>query len=174
LQTLIDGLLRLQRAEHALERIERVPMRLDEIIQQVLATYELAARDKRLRLSGTLAPLTVAGGREEVTTIVNNILANAIKYSPEGGNISVLLTGNAGMAVLDVIDQGPGIPADARERIFEPFYRAPGTRGAAGTGLGLAIAREFVHAMHGTIELVEATAGSHFRVSLPLFKENAE
>lgn len=174
LQTLIDGLLRLQRAEHALERVERIPIRFDEVIQQVLATHELAARDKRLRLSGTLAPLTVAGGREEMTTIVNNILANAIKYSPEGGQVSVFLTRNNGMATLDVIDQGPGIPADARERIFEPFYRAPGTRGASGTGLGLAIAREFVHALHGTIELVDAPTGSHFRVSIPLFQENVE
>jgi two-component system sensor histidine kinase GlrK len=174
LQTLIDGLLRLQRAEHALERIERIPMRLDEVIQQVLATHELAARDKRLRLSGTLAALTVAGGREEMTTIINNILANAIKYSPEGGNISVLLTRSGGMAVLDVTDQGPGIPADARERIFEPFYRAPGTRSAAGTGLGLAIAREFAHALHGSIELLDAPTGSHFRVSIPLFKETSE
>jgi two-component system, NtrC family, sensor histidine kinase GlrK len=174
LQTLIDGLLRLQRAEHALERVERIPMRFDEVIQQVLATHELAARDKRLRLSGTLAPLTVTGGREELTTIVNNIVANAIKYSPAGGTIHLSLTRDGGLAVFDVFDQGPGVPAEARERIFEPFYRAPGTRrSTAGTGLGLAIAREFVHALHGSVELMEAAAGSHFRVAIPLCKENA-
>ncbi len=174
LQTLIDGLLRLQRAEHSLERVERSPVRFDEIVRQVLATYELAARDKRLRLSGTLAPVTVTGGREELTTIASNLLANAIKYSPEGGQVTLLLGRDGEMAVFDVIDQGPGIPPEARERIFEPFYRAPGTRSATGTGLGLAIAREFVHALHGSIQLVDVPAGSHFRVSIPLFSERKE
>lgn len=171
LQTLIDGLLRLQRAEHALERFERIRIRLDEIVQQVLATHELAARDKHLCMTGTLAPLTVAGGREEMTTIVNNIIANAIKYSPAGGEIALSLTRDGNHAVLDVADQGPGVPAEHRERIFEPFYRAPGTRSTAGTGLGLAIASEFVHAHHGSLELIDSRAGAHFRITLPLARE---
>lgn len=172
LQTLIDGLLRLQRAEYALERVERIPIRFDAVVQQVLATHELGARDKRLRLTGTLAPLTVTGGREELTTIVNNIVANAIKYSPAGGTINLSLAPKGDCAVFDVIDEGPGIPTEARDRIFEPFYRAPGTKSTAGTGLGLAIAREFAHALHGSIELMDKSAGSHFRVGIPLAKES--
>lgn len=173
LQTLIDGLLRLQRAEHALERVEHLPIRFDEIVQQVLATHELAARDKRLRISGTLAPLVVTGGREELTTIVNNIVANAIKYSPDGAAVDVALTRVGDRAILDVTDQGPGVPVEARARIFEPFYRAAGSKAAAGTGLGLAIAREFAHALRGSIDLMETTVGSHFRINLPLRRESA-
>lgn len=174
LQTLIDGLLRLQRAEHALERVERIPLRFDEVVQQVLATHELAARDKRLRMTGTLAPLTITGSREELTTIVNNIVANAIKYSPAEGTISLVLGKSGELAVLDVIDQGPGVPTEAKERIFEPFYRAPGTtKSAAGSGLGLTIAREFAQALHGFVDLIETTAGSHFRIGIPLRKEAA-
>jgi two-component system sensor histidine kinase GlrK len=172
LQTLIDGLLRLQRAEHALERVERVPLRFDEVVQQVLATHELAARDKRLRMTGTLAPLTITGGREELTTIVNNVIANAIKYSPADGTITLSLSKSGEHAVFDVVDQGPGVAPEARERIFEPFYRASGTtKNASGSGLGLAIAREFAQALHGFVELVETTAGSHFRIGIPLRKE---
>ncbi len=118
LQTLIDGLLRLQRAEHVLERFERVQLRFDDVIQQVLATFQLAVRDKRLRIMGTLAPLTVTGGREEMTTIASNIIANAIKYSPAGGTISLSLTREEDQVVFDVSDEGPGVPIEDRARIF--------------------------------------------------------
>lgn len=171
LQTLIDGLLRLQRAEHVLERFERVQLRFDDVIQQVLATFQLAVRDKRLRIMGTLAPLTVTGGREEMTTIASNIIANAIKYSPAGGTISLSLTREEDQVVFDVSDEGPGVPTEDRARIFEPFYRARATEHAAGTGLGLAIASEFVHAHHGLLALIESASGAHFQVRLPLSRE---
>jgi two-component system, NtrC family, sensor histidine kinase GlrK len=174
LQTLIDGLLRLQRAEHALERFERLQLRFDDAIQQVLATQQLAVRDKHLRIMGTLAPLTVTGGREEITTIVSNLVANAIKYSPAEGTISLSLTRDGDQAVFDVIDQGPGIPVEDQAKIFEPFFRARGTEtSVAGTGLGLAIASEFVHAHHGFLALIESPNGAHFQVRLPLSREQS-
>lgn len=174
LQTLIDGLLRLQRAEHALDRFERVRLRFDDVIQQVLATQQLAVRDRRLRIMGTLAPLTVTGGREEITTIVSNLVANAIKYSPAGGTINLSLTRDGDQAVFNVVDQGPGIPKDDRAKIFEPFFRARGTANSvAGTGLGLAIASEFVHAHHGLLALLDSPAGAHFQVRLPLSREQS-
>jgi len=174
LQTLIDGLLRLQRAEHALDRFERVRLRLDDVIQQVLATQQLAVRDKRLRIMGTLAPLTVTGGREEITTIVSNLVANAIKYSPAGGTINLSLTRDGDQAVFNVIDQGPGVPKDDQAKIFEPFFRARSTeKSVAGTGLGLAIASEFVHAHHGLLALIDSPSGAHFQVRLPLSREQS-
>jgi two-component system sensor histidine kinase GlrK len=174
LQTLIDGLLRLQRAEHALDRFERVRLRLDDVIQQVLATQQLAVRDKRLRIMGTLAPLTVTGGREEITTIVSNLVANAIKYSPAGGTINLSLTRDGDQAVFNVIDQGPGVPKDDQAKIFEPFFRARSTeKSVAGTGLGLAIASEFVHAHHGLLVLIDSPSGAHFQVRLPLSREQS-
>lgn len=174
LQTLIDGLLRLQSAEHALDRFERVNLRFDDIIQQVLATQQLAVRDKRLRIMGTLAPLMVAGGREEITTIVSNLVTNAIKYSPAGGTINLSLTRDGSQAVFDVVDEGPGVPKDDRGKIFEPFFRARGTANSvAGTGLGLAIASEFVHAHHGHLALIDSPAGAHFQVRLPLSREQS-
>ncbi len=169
LQTLIDGLLRLQRTEYALERFERLQLRFDEVVQQVLATFQLAVRDKQLRIMGTLAPLTVTGGREEITTIVSNLVANAIKYSPAGGTIRLTLSRVEDHAVFDVVDQGPGIPKDDQAKIFEPFFRARGTeKSATGTGLGLAIASEFVHAHHGRLALIESATGAHFQVRIPL------
>jgi len=174
LQALIDGLLRLQQAEHAREHIQPETLRLDELVQQVLATHKLAARDKQLHITGTLTPLTVRGGREEITTIINNLVANAIKFSPPQGTVRLVLSRSADRrAVLDVFDEGPGIPPAERSMIFEPFYRSPGSKTIAGVGLGLAIAREFALAQHGTLELLDTPAGAHFRATLPLVPEGA-
>jgi len=167
LQALIDGLLKLQQAGYAGDRLEPVRVRLDELIQQVLATHQLAARDKRLRFSGSLAPLTVIGGREELTTVMNNLVSNAIKFSPEGGTVSLSLVQEGRLAVLDVADQGRGIPETDRKRVFEPFFRSSNSKDVGGIGLGLAIAREFAMAHGGSLELVDSDAGAHFRVSLP-------
>jgi two-component system, NtrC family, sensor histidine kinase GlrK len=168
LQGLIDGLLKLQQAEHVRDRIEPENLRLDEMIQQILATHKLAARDKRLRITGKLAPLAVTGGREEVTTIIDNLLSNAIKFSPPQGTIRIRLFRDHQNAVLDVEDEGPGVPEEERKMIFEPFYRSPGTKAIAGVGLGLAIAREFATAHRGTLEYLPGTDATHFRATLPL------
>lgn len=168
LQKLIDGLLKLQQAEHIREHIEPTTLRLDELIQQALATHRLAARDKRLRISGTLAPLTITGGHEEVTTIITNLISNAIKFSPEGSAVHLYLKRDNDNAVIDVIDEGPGVPAADQDKIFEPFYRGPDTKSVAGVGLGLAIAREFAAAHRGSLESIVTQAGAHFRATLPL------
>lgn len=173
LQALIDGLLRLQQAEHARERIQPVEIRLDQLVQDALETHKLTARDKHLHISGTLAPLTVMGGREEVATIVHNLLSNAIKFSPDQGSIRVLLSREEKNAVLEVIDGGPGIPDADRGRIFEPFYRSPDTKGIAGIGLGLAIAHEFAVAHRGSLDALASEAGAHLRARLPLAGQSA-
>ena len=169
LQKLIDGLLRLQQAEYFREQIDPVTLRLDEMVQQVLATHKLAARDKSVRVSGTLAPLSVKGGREEVTTIIDNLLSNAIKFSPPQGTIRIQLASDDDkFALLDIIDSGPGVPESETEMIFEPFYRSADTKSVAGVGLGLAIAREFAMAQHGTLDLMPGKGGAHFRATFPL------
>jgi signal transduction histidine kinase len=66
------------------------------------------------------------------------------------------------------MDQGPGIPANERGQVFEPFYRSANARGVAGVGLGLAIAREFAVAHRGTLELMDVPVGTHFRLTLPV------
>ena len=168
LQTLIDGLLKLQQAGYAGNAMEASPIRFDELVQQVVATHQLAARNKHLTFAGTLAPLTVTGGQEELTTVVDNLVSNAIKYSPEGGMVTLNLVRQDRLAVLDVADQGPGVPEADRQKIFEPFFRSAGSRQVAGVGLGLAIAKEFAAAHGGKLELADESGGAHFRVSLPI------
>jgi two-component system sensor histidine kinase GlrK len=167
-QTLVESLLKLQRAGFAGERMEPQPVRLDALVERVLATHQLVARNKQLRLSGTLAPIEVSGGLEQLTAIVDNLVANAIKFSPDGGRVDVSLSRDGAHAAIDVVDEGPGVPAAERHRIFEPFYRGEAARGVAGAGLGLALSQQFARAHRGELTLLASQAGAHFRVILPL------
>lgn len=169
-QSLIDSLLKLQQVRSAPERFEPAPVRLDVLIQQILATHQLVARNKRLHISGSLAPLEVEGGREELMTIVDNLVSNAIKFSPEGSHIQVSATHQDDQAIVDIVDGGPGIPADDRDKVFEPFYRGKAARGITGVGLGLAIAHQLTRAHRGDLELLDTSSGTHFRVTLPLLQ----
>jgi len=120
-----------------------------------------------------LKPLILIGDHEKIRAIVDNLVSNAVKYSPRSGSISIRLSADADMAVLDVIDQGPGVDPSDRPRIFDSFYQGvPAADGRIkGSGLGLAIAREYALAHGGRIELLDRSdgkRGAHFRVSLPL------
>ncbi len=168
LQGLIDGVLRMQQASHARDQMETSAIRLDQVVEQTLQTLQLAARNRQVRITGSLAPLTVEGSAEALATLAGNLISNAIKFSPDGGVVRITLTRDGENAVLDVADDGPGISAEDGARIFEPFYRGSAGKGVSGVGLGLAIAHEFVLAHRGTLEIVASARGAHFRANLPL------
>jgi two-component system sensor histidine kinase GlrK len=168
LQGLIDGVLRMQQASHARDHMETGAIRLDHVIEQTLTTIQLAARNRKLRITGSLAPLTIEGDGEALATLADNLISNAIKFSPDGGVVHITLTREDDNAVLDVVDDGPGIGAEESERIFQPFYRGAAGKGVPGAGLGLAIAHEFALAHRGRLDIVERAQGAHFRARLPL------
>jgi signal transduction histidine kinase len=107
------------------------------------------------------------GDREVLRQALINLVDNAIKFTPAGGQIRIRLSETADDAICEVIDSGPGVAADAQPRIFDRFYRAEGTE-AGGTGLGLSIAKGAVEAGGGRLTL-EATGpqGSTFRIAMP-------
>jgi signal transduction histidine kinase len=99
-----------------------------------------------------------------VLQIISNLLANAFKWTPEGGIVRVALTQRNGAVAVDIADTGPGIAPEEQERIFRAFW----SRDGGGTGLGLAIARELAFALGGRIELDSSPGhGSRFRLVLP-------
>jgi signal transduction histidine kinase len=120
------------------------------------------------RVSG----LTVTADRERLDQLVLILVDNAIKHSPRGGRVqlSLLDRRHAGTAIIQVSDQGPGIPTEELERIFEPFVRVPGTRRTTGgTGLGLAIARQLAARQGEDLTVTSSPgAGATFSLSLPL------
>jgi signal transduction histidine kinase len=100
--------------------------------------------------------------------VFDNLISNAIKYSPAGGSITVRLVKQGDNAVIEVLDDGQGIAEKDRERIFDPFYRTDSAikSGTRGTGLGLAIVRDYVELHRGTVSAVESK-GARIRVILP-------
>jgi signal transduction histidine kinase len=102
---------------------------------------------------------------------LGNLIDNAIRYTPSGGRIDVSVTRSGDNAVIEVADNGNGIPAAERERVFDRFYRVEGSGAATGTGLGLAIVRAIAERHGGLTSVLDnpaATSGVLVRLSLPL------
>ena len=174
LQRLIEELLDYQRALHAAASLEVKPVLLDELVAGAAREHELAAQAKGVTLRIDAQPAMLEADPEKLRSILDNLISNAVKFTPPGGTIAVRARAAAGEAMIEVMDSGPGVPAEERESIFNLFFRGRaradgiGMRGAIkGSGLGLAIARELVEAHGGQIAVVADGAGGHFRVTLP-------
>src|SRR3989442_1648817 len=170
LQRLIEELLDYQRALHAAASLEVKPLMLDQLVTEAAKAHELAAQSKGLRLVIDSQSAMLEADPEKLRSIVDNLISNAVKFTPAGGTITVRARAQAGEAVIEVMDSGPGVPPEERESIFNLFFRGRGKDDNArvkGSGLGLAIARELVEAHGGQIAVVAEGSGGHFRVPLP-------
>jgi two-component system, OmpR family, sensor kinase len=138
---------------------------MSRLVEQVYAAFGEEARRRGIdyRCETNATPVIVSDG-DRVLQIVSNLLANAFRWTPDGGRVELALAAQNGTVSVSVADTGPGIKANERERIFRPFW----SRDGGGTGLGLAIARELAVALGGRIVL-ESTpgAGSRFDLLLP-------
>lgn len=129
-----------------------------------------SAKGHTLVFEGTHAPLTVRGDKIRIEQIIINIVSNAIKYTPDGGDIRLRLADRGNTVEIAVSDNGVGIPEEDIPHLFERFYRVEKARSSdkGGTGLGLAIAREFAEAHGGTISVESRVSeGTTFTVTLP-------
>ncbi|HEY9596300.1 MAG TPA: HAMP domain-containing sensor histidine kinase, partial [Cyanophyceae cyanobacterium] len=101
-------------------------------------------------------------------SILSNLLLNAIKYSPQGGNISLSLSCESDTTIFQVQDEGMGIPLEEQSKIYEPFYRSPNVENIVGTGLGLAVVKKCVELQQGSITVKsEVGVGTTFTVRIP-------
>jgi len=173
LEKLIQDLLTYSQTQSAdrLNRkvaLETKPLQLKDLIEEVVEMQKIAIVAKALTVVREFEKTSYQGDPEKLRVVVDNLLSNAIKYSPVGGTIILRLGKREETAVIEVIDNGPGIPQEDRDRIFDPFYRgkAASKAGTKGTGLGLAIVRDYVEMHHGSVKAL-AAAGAHFRVTLP-------
>ena len=175
LTALVDDLLTLSRLESAPEAIERVPVDFGQVVRQSCEAVAAKVRDGELRLEVHAdGALRVLGDPEALRRLVDNLVVNAVTYTPTGGWVRVGLAAEDGRAVLTVADSGIGIPAEHIERIFERFYRVDKARSRSkgGTGLGLAIVKHSVNLHGGEISVQSRPgAGSTFTVSIPLPKD---
>ncbi|HEY8117647.1 MAG TPA: HAMP domain-containing sensor histidine kinase [Methylophilaceae bacterium] len=170
LQKMIENLLNYTALQYQRPALAIVTVKPAELAEQVLLNYALTISSKKISLQKEFAQFTIQGDEEKLRTVIDNLISNAIKYTPISGNILIRIQLQNGMALIEVHDGGPGvIPAD-RAKLFDPFYRGSGTYESlvSGSGLGLSIAKEYVDTHGGEISLVPSEQGAHFLVRIPM------
>jgi signal transduction histidine kinase len=169
LTTIMDNVLQLSRAESGRVTVKRMKVDLVQFVQDLIREVEAGDRH------GHAIAFLPSGRRDAVSVdtnlfnhILSNLLGNAVRYSPNGTNISVMLDIGEQAFSLTVADEGIGIPEAERERVFEPFARGRNVGQINGTGLGLNIVKRYAELMGGRIDLLPTERGTAFRVMLPL------
>lgn len=169
--SLVNDLLELGRIESGFD-IKNEVVHLDSILRFSLETLGGMISDKRLNLRLSLPEdiPPMRGNPIRLRQMLDNLLGNAIKYTPEGGDISIEMKAQSEQVILRILDSGPGIPPSDQPHIFEKFFRAGNVpKGVGGSGLGLAIVKSIVDSHHGRIWVESLLGqGSTFTVVLPL------
>jgi signal transduction histidine kinase len=176
LQTLIDSVLDLARLHNGQMQIAKQVLDLAALAHQAVANARLTAARHLIEFRGPDTPVLIVGDSVRLEQVLQNLLDNAVKYSPADGVITICIEQQNAEAKLTISDQGIGIPETARAQLFERFYRASNLdrRRVQGTGIGLSIVSEIV-ALHGGVVEVDSTEGygSTFTVRLPLLETNS-
>jgi two-component system OmpR family sensor kinase len=165
---LVQQLLLMARLDPEAAEKPTVAVDLAAVAASAVELRRPLADQKSLRLHAELEPaLRVQGNEAALGALLGNLLDNAARYTPAGGRIELRLRREGPEAVLEVADDGPGIAPDERSRVFDRFYRAPGTPGS-GSGLGLAIVRQVASLHGGSVQLAEGLEGRGLAVVVRL------
>jgi len=171
---LINDLLDVAKIEAGKYVQHQVPTDIGQIIEETVALMEPRSREQGITLTHSYHNLKlVQADPKNIEEIFNNLVSNAINYSPEGGRVTITARGLAEYMEIKVEDTGVGIPPEELPKIFDKFYRVkhPKTRQVIGTGLGLAIVRGVIEAHHGTIDVESIPdKGTTFRILLPVIE----
>ena len=171
LGALVDDLFELSRLEAGDVQWSMQRVRLDELVEETLEAMRPQAAARGIATEARMAPdlPPARADPERLQRVLFNLIQNAIRHTPADGTITVAAGCAEGSVEVEVCDTGPGVAAEDRERIFEPFYRggAGAARTGSGAGLGLAICRAIVEAHGGRIGLVASTRGTRIRFTVP-------
>ena len=174
LTRLATDLLDLSRLDAGRIRVDRQPLELDALARTVAEEFSAVAQAKDHPLEVDVGTRARAfGDPDRVLQIGRVLVENAIVHTPPGTTVRIQVTAEDGRAVLAVEDEGPGIPPEHAEQVFERFYRADGAR-SSGSGLGLAIARELTRLMGATLDLESRPGKTTFSLSLPAVAEGRD
>ncbi|MGD8566989.1 MAG: HAMP domain-containing sensor histidine kinase [Gammaproteobacteria bacterium] len=171
LQHLIEDLLNFSIAHTKLTTLHNEQVSLHKLVHRVLNDQKLAIMAKKLNLKTRLEPIAVTGDKEMLRVVIDNLLSNAVKYSPPNGRLAIAVQKTGLDARVDIIDDGPGISDEDKQRVFDAFFQgsAKSSGHIKGTGVGLSIAREFIEAHGGRITVTDnKPSGAHLSLKLPL------
>lgn len=178
LERLVGDMLSVAEIEAGALQITHDDVKFDALINDIRAHYEAQAAEKQISLTFNMPPKLpiVQGDRDKLMLAVQNLVGNALKYTPQNGKVSVQVEASEGELVLEVADNGIGIAPEDAKRIFEKFYRAQDRRisGITGSGLGLALAREIARLHSGDVTVdSKLDHGSTFTLTLPARTEES-
>ncbi len=163
-----NALLRIARLETGGKVAKPELVNLSELMEDAAELYEALAEDKEQQLLKDIQPdVTTCGDRDLLFQVMSNLIDNAIKYTPEGGQISLQLIENKDGVFFQVADSGIGIPDDEKERVFQRFYRVAKSRSLPGNGLGLSLVAAVIAMHKGEIALLNGEPGLKVAVKLP-------
>jgi two-component system sensor histidine kinase GlrK len=172
LQKLIEDLLSYGASQFHKTALAVGPVSTGELFRRVADDQKLALRAKGVHLEMDVPDVTITADAEKLRVILDNLVSNAIRFSPQGGTVFATARTNGASVNLEIADEGPGIAREDRERVFEPFYQGRQSAGGRiqGTGVGLSVVKEYVQAHGGTVEVADESGdrGARLRVRLPL------
>ena len=175
ISNIVRALLLLSQAETGQLALKRQPVNVTEVVEELVEQFRASAKEEGLRLNSELAPdVYIRGDRTQMDRLVTNLLANALKYTPRGGQVDVEVRMDGTNAVISVADNGKGIPRESLPHIFDRFYRVPGEDPDKGLGLGLSFVSWIVKAHQGHMDVKsEVGRGTTFTIQLPLNTEDS-
>ena len=173
LQQLIENLLSYSAWKSRASSVELTSFRLSSLVGTVIDSQRLAMAARNITLDMHVADLDLVADRAKLKLVLENLLSNALKFTPRGGTIHLHAYPDGVTTVIDCADTGPGIAPEDREKVFDAFYSGSAPQGGPlkGTGIGLSVVREFVEAHGGTVEIMTGVyPGAHLRIRLPAAK----
>lgn len=170
MQNIVNVLLALGQAEAGVMRVKKKTVDLSGLLEELLELYVPSAEERQLTLQGRIAPnLTIEADRQLLARIFSNLLDNELKYVPAGGTILLTALASGKRVEIRVDDDGPGIPEEMRDKIFERFARLDPSRTlSGGAGLGLSLVKAFAQLLQGDVRVAESSlGGAAFILTLP-------
>jgi len=166
---MIENLLNYTEIQFNASKLKARRQALKSVINEIAQAYALTIANKNITMLITIEDITVQVDAEKLHTALDNLISNAVKFTPENGEICIAATQSKSTVTIEVKDTGPGISETVKAGLFDPFYRGeqPNNSLVGGSGLGLFIAKEAVSALKGEISLAPARTGAHFILHLP-------
>ncbi|TRW91235.1 sensor histidine kinase [Candidatus Methylobacter oryzae] len=174
LKTVSEELLRYSQINSKQEANRKQTVNMKSLLEAVIEDFQVHLQSKSISVKKLVRPVEISGVQDQLRSIIEQLMSNAVKYSPTGGEIRIMLRDSGAQLELEVEDEGPGIEPDERLHVFEPFFRgkiAESEDAIEGPGLGLAIVKEYVVNHQGKVDIIDSRQDQHgarVRVQIPL------
>jgi two-component system sensor histidine kinase GlrK len=170
LQTMIENLLNYTELQFNSSKLNLTSITLNEEIAQIIQAHALSISQKNIILHQQVSDIAIQTDKDKFHAVIDNLFSNAVKFTPNNGEITIRATASKSSLTIEVQDTGPGVSEQSKAGLFDPFYRGqqPDKSLVNGSGLGLFIAKEAASALKGELSLRASQQGAHFILELPL------